>query len=480
MKKFKYLKVGIGLLFILIGNTYVLGQDLQTTIEKYLAYTGLDKIKSNPPKSVFIEQRITAFDANGKATTILGTNIFAPQEKKVYSHIESSLFTSTSIVNGEKGWSCLSDNSATMMDEKTRESLLFAAHWFESATFSPPYCNVKEHSIEVVDGIKYNCLKVESNGHFSQTYYDMQSGAVCFAIGDGMRVQYVNCTQFGPLQWPSYYQAVQNGKVVTEIEVVHLVLNYPVENIIFSDEQLADKADAYSIYLEGLKAGGNANFTKAVECYDRAIRIRPHYKDAHFHRIFAYNCLEDYEAVVKCATIYLALFPYDENITSLRASAYTRLGEYQKAKADCEMIMAKNKEDTVIVELYQTLTESEQEIDSNKEDPYLPKRKSKFFAVLGAIAKGVITGLAETNVNSAITEYDNRGSFGITGGKGLSKEVCSLCHGTGKNPTKERAAFYRNDGETYSYDCPYCKDRTRHYHKDCPSCSGKKYILKSK
>ena len=56
---------------------------------------------------------------------------------------------------------------------------------------------------------------------------------------------------------------------------------------------------------------------------------------------------------------------------------------------------------------------------------------------------------------------------------------CSLCHGTGKNPTKERPAFYSYNEETYSNSpCSVCGDRSNHYHKDCPSCGGKGELLK--
>lgn len=56
---------------------------------------------------------------------------------------------------------------------------------------------------------------------------------------------------------------------------------------------------------------------------------------------------------------------------------------------------------------------------------------------------------------------------------------CSLCHGTGKNPAKERPPFYSYDKETYSNSpCSVCGDRSEHYHKDCPSCGGKGSLLK--
>ena len=58
------------------------------------------------------------------------------------------------------------------------------------------------------------------------------------------------------------------------------------------------------------------------------------------------------------------------------------------------------------------------------------------------------------------------------------REICSLCNGTGYNPAKERPPFYSYDTETYDHEpCEICGDRSSHYHKKCPKCNGKGFLL---
>ena len=58
------------------------------------------------------------------------------------------------------------------------------------------------------------------------------------------------------------------------------------------------------------------------------------------------------------------------------------------------------------------------------------------------------------------------------------REICSLCNGTGYNPVKERPPFYSYDTETYDHEpCEICGDRSSHYHKKCPKCNGKGFLL---
>lgn len=55
------------------------------------------------------------------------------------------------------------------------------------------------------------------------------------------------------------------------------------------------------------------------------------------------------------------------------------------------------------------------------------------------------------------------------------KQVCSFCHGTGYNPTKEYPAEF---GLGHSYKdtpCEVCGSYENHYHKTCPICGGRKY-----
>ena len=63
---------------------------------------------------------------------------------------------------------------------------------------------------------------------------------------------------------------------------------------------------------------------------------------------------------------------------------------------------------------------------------------------------------------------------------GLVKQECSFCHGTGYNLGKERPSFYSYNEDPMTGNCDVCADRSQHYHKSCPSCMGKGYILRHK
>lgn len=61
------------------------------------------------------------------------------------------------------------------------------------------------------------------------------------------------------------------------------------------------------------------------------------------------------------------------------------------------------------------------------------------------------------------------------------QEECSFCHGTGKNPAKERPPFYSHSEDTHENPpCDICGSRETHYHKDCPSCRGTGKITRLK
>ena len=83
-----------------------------------------------------------------------------------------------------------------------------------------------------------------------------------------------------------------------------------------------------------------------------------------------------------------------------------------------------------------------------------------------------ICNTAQPAVSSASTHRPAKASS--SGSQG--KEICSFCHGTGKNPAKERPAFYDYSSEDYSsHPCEICGSRSNHWHDDCPSCGGKGY-----
>lgn len=62
----------------------------------------------------------------------------------------------------------------------------------------------------------------------------------------------------------------------------------------------------------------------------------------------------------------------------------------------------------------------------------------------------------------------------------LIKQECSSCRGTGYNLSKERPPFYSYNDDPKAGSCNICGDKSIHYHKSCPLCMGKGYVLRHK
>lgn len=78
-----------------------------------------------------------------------------------------------------------------------------------------------------------------------------------------------------------------------------------------------------------------------------------------------------------------------------------------------------------------------------------------------------------TNVGTGVGAGAGSISTGTSTTIQPQKQVCSICHGTGKNPSPSTVAQYGQT--TYKY-CDICKTTgTPHYHKVCFKCKGKGY-----
>ena len=98
-------------------------------------------------------------------------------------------------------------------------------------------------------------------------------------------------------------------------------------------------------------------------------------------------------------------------------------------------------------------------------------------AVSGALVQTLNTAAAICNTaNPAVSSTPAQSKANYKSATSRGKKICSLCNGTGKNPAKERPAFYDYTEEDYSSgQCEICGSSSNHWHKDCPSCGGTGY-----
>ena len=60
----------------------------------------------------------------------------------------------------------------------------------------------------------------------------------------------------------------------------------------------------------------------------------------------------------------------------------------------------------------------------------------------------------------------------------MEKVPCSYCDGSGYNPAKEYPPSFGHGRQIKESRCEICGSYDVHYHKRCPSCNGKGYVMK--
>ena len=124
-------------------------------------------------------------------------------------------------------------------------------------------------------------------------------------------------------------------------------------------------------------------------------------------------------------------------------------------------------------------------VDPTYSDASKAIKSARLMGTLNAISK-LATSVSNSlnNAYSNSINYSNSSNYKSTTSTNITtskpsitkqKQVCSFCHGTGQNRTKEYPAEF---GLGHSYKdtpCDVCGGFENHYHKTCPICAGKKY-----
>ena len=125
-------------------------------------------------------------------------------------------------------------------------------------------------------------------------------------------------------------------------------------------------------------------------------------------------------------------------------------------------------------------------IDPNYTAALKDRRFARSMAVLIIVSQTISTVSSALNnsysssVNSSVYQPTVYTPHVSSSPGSMQHEPCSFCRGTGKNPGKEYPAQFGLDPVQKTTKCPICGDWDNHYHKACPSCQGKGYVMKYK
>ena len=189
-------------------------------------------------------------------------------------------------------------------------------------------------------------------------------------------------------------------------------------------------------YLVALGLYEAEDYKEALKGFDRVIEANPYFADAYFFRSIA-NCKKrDINEGKRDMMYFHTLRPYDERFDDGIKYVYYEIALRAERRARNAQIAAN---------------------------------------VMNAVAvgtAGVATALNNSKASTITTPVVNTSSS-VRSTTTTPKTICSICHGTGKNPSPSTVAQYGQI--TYQY-CDICmKTGTPHYHKVCFKCKGKGY-----
>lgn len=190
-------------------------------------------------------------------------------------------------------------------------------------------------------------------------------------------------------------------------------------------------------YLAALRLYEAEDYKAALKGFDRVIEANPYFADAYFFRSIA-NCKKrDINEGKRDMMYFHTLRPYDERFDDGIKYVYYEIALRAERRARNAQIAAN---------------------------------------VMNAVAvgtAGVVTALNNSKASTITTPVVNTSSSVRSTTATTKTQVCSICHGTGKNPSPSTVAQY---GQVRYQYCDICKKTgTPHYHKVCFKCKGKGY-----
>jgi len=488
MKKYSIILVLLFICYSLVAQNDNVNR-VKEVIDKYNKVTGLDKLFKNPPKTFLQESKMTSF-LSDKPTISWITIIGDSENERAYMVQESSDNSKIeTLFNKDKGW-LLNNNGLTIkLDETMLSAMSKLTDFLKASTASLADISNMKFIETLVEGKNtYNVLQLASPGNTKvNMYFNDKTGLLDYSISflndeqkkilhcDQQKQTFNNYTQLGDVMLPSFYTE-NNGKIGLVFEVKRISLDYPIENVDFSENKFKLGLDAYSFYSEGLNT---QNDKEAIGLFDKAIAIRPNYIDAHLARINRYQNLDDH---IKAIDLCNRLLRINNNNTSAlfyRASSFLIIGNFDKAKNDCETILKYDPQNMVVSEYLSNIRKIENENiaieNAIEESQKVAKKKTVMNIILGCLS------IANDFANYYVSTNAEGGSFSSGGSSNVkytsSRQVCPTCHGTGKNETRERPPFYDYSTETNDHPaCSICGDKSNHWHKDCSGCGGSGYV----
>lgn len=457
-------------------------------LNRYEKVSGIDKLKQYVNSPFSFDFKFTTF-INGKPFIMSTTTIGSSASKLLYSDTDQNGTITECFIYGDKGF-IYSGDITIEIEKKDLPIYSDPLYWVDDLILTKTHDRSFVET-KVIDGVTYDVLKLKNRKRQVESfaYCNKKTGLIDFYLtklndaqkelfkGDEQRSVVYSYTEIIDGIKLANTKNIVNGKIVSMMEYGNVIFNYPVENVDFSGETRAQlKSDAFTLFVKGYTASDNK---EAINYYTDAIKLRPNYLDAHLYRIRACYSLEDYQQAIKYCNTSLQIDNKNSIAYQYRAMCYAQLNEYQKGISDCQMVLATEPNNEGMKKLLSGLQKCEEARKQNNAT-VLGNNKSSFLDVLGMVFTGlnyateIINGNNSTSTNRPVRS----GSF-TSGRKSGTRMPCSACNGTGKNSARERPAFYDSTTEDYNRAaCPICGSSTNHYHKDCPSCGGRGYIMK--
>ncbi|MDR0790635.1 MAG: tetratricopeptide repeat protein [Bacteroidales bacterium] len=102
----------------------------------------------------------------------------------------------------------------------------------------------------------------------------------------------------------------------------------------------ANSQSAEEWFDNGTSALAKSDFQKAIECYEKAVELKPDYAVAYYIMGFAYEegkqdykkAVECYEKVIECCKKAVEYEPENAGAYSIMGAAYDKIGNDKKAK----------------------------------------------------------------------------------------------------------------------------------------------------
>jgi tetratricopeptide (TPR) repeat protein len=132
-------------------------------------------------------------------------------------------------------------------------------------------------------------------------------------------------------------QYVNNNESIELLKIAKNDLHDEVRK--FAKEILNKKLPEMVLFWQGLEHARNHEYEKAIECYNKALKIKPDEFDFYFELGNTYWDKNEHDEGIKHYTLALTIEPDNYFALYNRGRSYFDLGEYEKAIIDFEKVL---------------------------------------------------------------------------------------------------------------------------------------------